>query len=135
MIVIASVRSYYKLSKPSLCDLISIYINISLETGTFPSNMKIAKIIPIYKSIDKSENSRPITLLPQISKLRTYCMKINMVFDILTQSPNYLPSLESNLITFAVFLDLSGIWRNRSQYLVEISYIFMVFAMLRWWNV
>ena len=32
----------------------SIIINKSLETGIVPKNMKIAKIIPIYKSKDKT---------------------------------------------------------------------------------
>ena len=50
-----------------LCDL----INQSLQSGIVPNSIKIAKIIPIYKSKNKCEvkNYRPISLLPAISKL------------------------------------------------------------------
>ena len=45
--------------------------NQSLTTGVFPSEMKTAKIIPIYKAGDKHifSNYRPISLLPQFSKI------------------------------------------------------------------
>lgn len=45
--------------------------NISFRTGIFPTNMKIAKIIPIHKSGDKHQfnNYRPISLLSQFSKI------------------------------------------------------------------
>lgn len=45
--------------------------NISFQTGIFPDEMKIAKIIPLYKSGDKSKfnNYRPVSLLPQLSKV------------------------------------------------------------------
>jgi hypothetical protein len=46
-------------------------INQSLTTGTVPRNMKIAKVIPIYKSGDKYNfnNYRPISILPCFSKI------------------------------------------------------------------
>uniref|UniRef100_A0A8C7XUM2 Reverse transcriptase domain-containing protein n=1 Tax=Oryzias sinensis TaxID=183150 RepID=A0A8C7XUM2_9TELE len=45
--------------------------NLSLQTGRFPNQMKIAKVIPIYKSGDKHQftNYRPVSLLPQFSKI------------------------------------------------------------------
>ena len=45
--------------------------NLSLATGIFPDAMKIAKVIPIYKTGAKDEfnNYRPISLLPQFSKI------------------------------------------------------------------
>lgn len=50
---------------------LSHIINISLSTGTCPDNMKVAKVIPIFKSGDKSEftNYRPISILPVFSKI------------------------------------------------------------------
>ena len=45
--------------------------NQSLKTGIFPNKMKIAKVIPIFKTGDKHEftNYRPVSLLPQFSKI------------------------------------------------------------------
>ena len=46
-------------------------INLCIEQGSFPKELKIAKIIPIYKSSDKQliTNYRPISVLPVFSKL------------------------------------------------------------------
>ena len=45
--------------------------NMSLSTGVVPSNMKIAKIIPLFKGgeVTTCENYRPISLLPVLSKI------------------------------------------------------------------
>ena len=44
--------------------------NISISSGLFPSDCKIAKLKPLYKqgSNTNLENFRPISLLPLISK-------------------------------------------------------------------
>ena len=46
-------------------------INLSFVSGVFPSELKVAKIIPIHKAGDRNKytNYRPISLLPVISKL------------------------------------------------------------------
>ena len=46
-------------------------INASIESGHVPDTMKLAKVIPIYKSKDKQmlNNYRPISLLPIFSKI------------------------------------------------------------------
>ena len=49
-----------------------IYIcNLSFQTGTFPDKMKIAKVIPLYKTGNKHQftNYRPVSLLSQFSKI------------------------------------------------------------------
>ena len=45
--------------------------NSSLEQGVFPDDMKIARVIPLFKSGDNQtvSNYRPISLLPQFSKI------------------------------------------------------------------
>ena len=45
--------------------------NLSLQTGIFPNDMKLAKVIPIFKSKDPHNfsNYRPISLLPTFSKI------------------------------------------------------------------
>ena len=46
-------------------------LNLSLETGFVPPELKLAKIIPVFKDGDRHEytNYRPISLLSSISKL------------------------------------------------------------------
>ena len=46
-------------------------INLSLQTGIVPGKLKIAKIIPLYKSGDNQSycNYRPISFLPSLSKI------------------------------------------------------------------
>ena len=46
-------------------------INSSLQTGVFPSNLKIGKITPIHKKDEYNifENYRPISILPTLSKI------------------------------------------------------------------
>ena len=58
-----------------LCDKISnpfAYIcNMSLTQGTFPSSMKLADVVPLYKNKERHlrTNYRPISLLITLSKL------------------------------------------------------------------
>jgi len=50
---------------------ICILINLSISYGVVPDSLKLAKVIPIYKSKERNKftNYRPISLLPTISKL------------------------------------------------------------------
>ena len=45
--------------------------NLFLLKGVFPESMKIARVIPLFKSGNTKElsNYRPISLLPQFSKI------------------------------------------------------------------
>ena len=60
-------------------------INRSFDTGIVPNQMKIAKVIPIYKTADKTllKNYRPISLLPAFSKVieKLMCIKITSFFN------------------------------------------------------
>ena len=46
-------------------------INRSIETGVFPSQLKIAKVFPVFKGGEKSDpsNYRPLSILPTVSKI------------------------------------------------------------------
>ena len=50
---------------------ISDLINKCYETGKFPSSLKIAKVVPIYKegNLDSVSNYRPISILSAVSKI------------------------------------------------------------------
>ena len=58
-----------------LCPIIAMpltsIINQSLYTGIFPENLKLAKVLPLFKKGDNQlfNNYRPISLLPSISKV------------------------------------------------------------------
>ena len=50
---------------------LTLIINQCLETGIFPSRLKVAKVIPILKRGDETMfyNYRPVSILPSISKV------------------------------------------------------------------
>ena len=58
-----------------------LYIcNLSMQRGIFPDDLKLAKVIPLYKknSRHKLENYRPISILPAFSKIieRLVCNRL-----------------------------------------------------------
>ena len=57
--------------KEILSEPISYLINLSFLTGEFPSILKFAKVIPIFKKGDQQDcsNYRPISLLSNINKI------------------------------------------------------------------
>jgi len=77
-----------KLIKPN-ADMFSIIlsplINMSIRDGYFPSNLKIAKIIPIFKKGSKSNlsNYRPISILSNLSKIfeKFLCERLTEYFQ------------------------------------------------------
>lgn len=56
-------------------------INLSIRSGQFPDALKIATVVPIYKSGIKYEyaNFRPISLLSVVSKILERCVKNQLV--------------------------------------------------------
>ena len=107
-------------------------VNMSFEQGVFPTAMKIAKVIPIYKGKSKElfTNYRPISLLSNVSKvlekvmhkrLYAFMEKHQMLYrnqfgfrpkhstsDAVIQfAHDALHSLDTNGKCLSVFLDLS----------------------------
>ena len=105
-------------------------INNCINKGIFPSILKIAKVIPIYKSGEKDlvSNYRPISILPHFSKIFEKILKENIVnflnkHNVLSESQfgfqqkkstnealieleNYLKYQQANnQITCGIFLD------------------------------
>ncbi|XP_055385948.1 uncharacterized protein LOC129614975 [Condylostylus longicornis] len=60
-----------KICNEYLCDSIALIINESLAEGVFPEALKLGRIVPIFKSGDKSDynNYRPICIAPGPSKI------------------------------------------------------------------
>ena len=60
-----------KIAKAELLRPITFLVNQMLHTGTYPQQLKIAKMTPIFKANDKEQfsNYRPRSLLPSISKI------------------------------------------------------------------
>ena len=81
-----------RLAKHIISQTLSILINKSIEFGTYPSKLKLAKVIPIYKSGDESDpsNHRPISLLSifnrifekiMYNRLKLFIEKCNILHD------------------------------------------------------
>jgi len=62
---------FLKIALPYISRILMLIFNTSIETSTFPVSWKIARVSPIYKEGEKSENSnyRPISVLPVLSRL------------------------------------------------------------------
>ena len=67
-----------------ICKPLAHICSISFRTGVFPSRMKIAKVIEMFKSGTETDdtNYRPISLLPQFSKIleKLFLTRINSFF-------------------------------------------------------
>ena len=107
-------------------------VNLSLCSGVVPNNLKIGKIIPVFKKGDKHlfSNHRPITLLPCFSKiLEKIVYKIlisyldrNKILNncqygfraghscehaLIDLNNTLLTNIHNNFHSFGIFLDLS----------------------------
>ena len=61
---------------------ITYIINLSIKQRTLPDNLKIAKVIPIFKQVSRSlcDNYRPISVLPVLSKVFEKCIHNQLIF-------------------------------------------------------
>ena len=115
-----------------IAELLMHIANLSFTQGIFPNDMKVAKVIPIFKDKDNRiiSNYRPISLLPSFSKIferlvynRVYkYLKINSLltssqfgfqknvsteFAILELQNRLISKMSKNEWCIGVFLDLS----------------------------
>lgn len=114
--------------------------NLSFKHGIVPQKLKIAKIVPIYKSGDKHEliNYRPISLLPTFSKileklmytrLMSFINKFNILSncqygfragrntsDALCNLSNYISEqFDNGLDVLGIFIDISKAFDSLSH--------------------
>ena len=70
-----------KFSRQILGEPFAIIFNTSIESGGFPTKLKIAKVIPIFKAGDATapNNYRPISLLSIFNKIfeKLFCKRLN----------------------------------------------------------
>jgi len=73
---------FFKRFFPSISIPLFDIFSKSFETGEIPSQLKIAKVVPIFKSGDPTlpNNYRPISLLPNISKILEKVMCNRLTF-------------------------------------------------------
>ena len=83
-----------KLNSQIIAQILTIIFNKSVQEGCFPTAMKKAKIIPIYKgeSVLSVGNYRPISLLPIFSKIFERLI-YNRLIDFITEN-NVLSKLQ-----------------------------------------
>ena len=78
--------SILKLVLPSICSPLTHICNLSLQEGTFPDEMKIAYVLPLFKSGDPEifNNYRPVSVLFSLPKVFEKVM-YNRVIDYLNK--------------------------------------------------
>ena len=69
-------RKYLKLSAPIISPILAKLYNNYIQSGTYPSVLKIGRVVPIHKSGTKNacSNYRPISLLSPLTKLFEKCL-------------------------------------------------------------
>ena len=106
---------------------LSNIFNISVQEGVFPSNLKQAKVIPVYKSDDETEpgNYRPISLLSIFNRIFEKLMYRQLKnfldkHDILFKSQYGFRGLNTLLLTLSI--SYKTIW-TQNYLLVASSWI------------
>ena len=97
---------------PQIVNQLANIFNKSFLTGIVPSKLKIAKVIPLYKTKDPAlfSNYRPISLLPFFSKILERLMH-NRLYNFLTEHNILQVSMNQfgfrkNYSTFLALMDL-----------------------------
>ena len=125
-------KQIFSLIPHDLSYVLTSLINLTFETGIFPSSLKIVKVIPIFKNKGSKldiNNFRPISLLSNIDKifeklvhnrLTSFLIKHNLLFNkqfgfrqshstnqaLITLTESIRKSLDNGHFSCGVFIDL-----------------------------
>ena len=140
---------------------LTLIINQSLVTGIFPNQLKIARVIPLYKKDDETilDNYRPISLLTSISKvfekivfkqMYEYFTSNNLFYDhqygyrtlhstelaTMEMTDRILLDIDNKKLPISVFLDLSKAFDTLDHdiLLQKLQYYGVSDIPLRWLN-
>ena len=129
------------ISKP-LCEI----LNSSIDNGIIPDQLKIARIVPIFKSGDNSlfSNYRPISVLPVFSKILVkavyrFYLETNLVFEknhstshaLINLYDQISTGLDTNKHTVGIFLDLSKAFDTVDHEINQINKSFLVHSFIQ----
>lgn len=66
---------------PVIAFYLTVIVNTSIVTGTYPNDWKFPHVLPFFKSGDAEnvQNYRPISLLPVISKILEKIVSIQLI--------------------------------------------------------
>ena len=101
-------------------DLIEIYskkltniFNSCLETGYFPTTLKLADVVPIFKKGDNNdkENYRPVSLLPNFSKVFERLMNNQIDNYMKNKFSKFLTGFRKNHSTQNALLNMIEKWK------------------------
>lgn len=104
------IKIYAPIISSSLCKL----FNLSLSTGVFPDDWKIAKVIPVHKGNAKNDpnNYRPISIISVVSKVFERIV-YNQLYDYLTSNDllnKYQSGFRTMHSTVTALLDATTDW-------------------------
>ena len=150
-----------KVAAPIVSKSLAFVFNKSIETGIFPTDLKFAKVTPIFKANEKDNlnNYRPISVLPAVAKIferitynQLYAYlnghKLLSNFQsgfrplhstataLLEATSNWLSNMDSGLLNSVTFLDFSKAFDtvNHGTLLEKMSFYGICDKSIQWFN-
>ena len=105
----------FKLASDILAEPLSIAINNSIRTSTFPNNAKIATVVPIDKKTDDKyviSNFRPVSILNCFSKVYENVIKNELLKSMNIYLSPFISAYCKNYNTQHALLRLLEVWRE-----------------------
>lgn len=134
---------FIKLSSSILAPALTKIFNLSINAGIYPNNLKIAKVIPIFKKGDQTSinNYRPISILSPINKifekilysrLTKYINNSNILYKyqfgfrknhstehaLIELVDQIRIAMGNNLMTCGIFIDLSKVFDTVNHHML-----------------